>query len=79
MLPPYLHDNRALQYTNIYLLKKNVFLEIRAGAGGDEAALFVADVFRMYSRYAEQARWKIEIMSSSDGTAGGYKDDPTLE
>ena len=53
---------------------KNILLEIRAGAGGDEAALFVADVFRMYSRYAEQAGWKIEIISSSDGTAGGYKE-----
>jgi peptide chain release factor 1 len=53
---------------------KNIILEIRAGAGGDEAALFVADVFRMYSRYAEQVGWKIEIMSSSDGTAGGYKE-----
>ena len=53
---------------------KNILLEIRAGAGGDEASLFVADVFRMYTRYAEQAKWKIEIMSSSDGTAGGYKE-----
>jgi len=53
---------------------KNVILELRAGAGGDEAALFVADVFRMYSRYAEQAGWKIEIVSTSDGTAGGYKE-----
>jgi len=53
---------------------KNIFLELRAGAGGDEAALFVADVFRMYSRYAEQLNWKIEVVSSSDGTAGGYKE-----
>jgi len=53
---------------------KNVILELRAGAGGDEAALFVADVFRMYSRYAEQTGWKIEIVSTSDGTAGGYKE-----
>lgn len=53
---------------------KNIILELRAGAGGDEASLFVADVFRMYSRYAEQVGWKIEIMSSSDGTAGGYKE-----
>jgi len=53
---------------------KNIILELRAGAGGDEAALFVADVFRMYTRYAEQVGWKIEIMSSSDGTAGGYKE-----
>jgi len=53
---------------------KNILLELRAGAGGDEAALFVADVFRMYSRYAEQVGWKIEIVSSNDGTAGGYKE-----
>ncbi len=53
---------------------KNILLELRAGAGGDEAALFVADIFRMYSRYAEQAGWKMEIISSSDGTSGGYKE-----
>ena len=53
---------------------KNIILELRAGAGGDEAALFVADVFKMYTRYAEQVGWKMEIMSSSDGTAGGYKE-----
>ncbi len=53
---------------------KNIYLELRAGAGGDESALFVADVFRMYSRYAEQMGWKVEIVSTSDGTAGGYKE-----
>ncbi len=53
---------------------KNIILELRAGAGGDEAALFVADVFKMYLRYAEQVNWKVEIISSSDGTAGGYKE-----
>lgn len=53
---------------------KNIFLELRAGAGGDEAALFVADVFKMYSRYAEQLNWKIELVSTNDGTAGGYKE-----
>lgn len=53
---------------------KNIFLELRAGAGGDEAALFVADVFKMYLRYAEVMNWKVEIVSSSDGTAGGYKE-----
>jgi len=53
---------------------KNIFLELRAGAGGDESALFVADVFRMYTRYAEQMGWKVEIVSTSDGTAGGYKE-----
>ncbi len=53
---------------------KNIILELRAGAGGDEAALFVADVFKMYLRYAEQVGWRVEIISSSDGTAGGYKE-----
>ena len=53
---------------------KNVILELRAGAGGDEAALFVEDVFKMYARYAEQAGWKMEIVSTNDGTAGGYKE-----
>lgn len=53
---------------------KNIYLELRAGAGGDESALFVADVFKMYTRYAEIVGWKVEIVSSSDGTAGGYKE-----
>ena len=53
---------------------KNIILELRAGAGGDEAALFVSDVFKMYLRYAELVGWKVEIISSSDGTAGGYKE-----
>ncbi|DAB39873.1 MAG TPA: peptide chain release factor 1 [Sulfurovum sp. UBA12169] len=53
---------------------KNIFLELRAGAGGDESALFVADVFKMYTRYAEQVGWKVEIVSTSEGTAGGYKE-----
>ena len=53
---------------------KNIYLELRAGAGGDEAALFVADLFKMYVRYAESLNWKVEIVSSSDGTAGGYKE-----
>jgi peptide chain release factor 1 len=54
--------------------EKNVILEIRAGTGGDEAALFAADLFRMYSRYAEGQRWKLEVMSSSDSGAGGIKE-----
>jgi len=53
---------------------KNIFLEIRAGTGGDEAALFVADLFRMYSRYAEAKGWKIEIMSSNPIGIGGFKE-----
>ncbi|RTR02347.1 peptide chain release factor 1 [Halomonas nitroreducens] len=52
----------------------NVFLEIRAGTGGDEAALFAGDLFRMYSRYAEQHGWKVEVISASHGDQGGYKE-----
>ncbi len=54
--------------------ERNVFLEIRAGTGGDEAALFAGDLFRMYSIYAEKNRWKIEVLSHSDGEHGGYKE-----
>ena len=50
---------------------RNIFLEIRAGTGGDEAALFAGDLFRMYFRYAEQQRWQIEIISESLGEHGG--------
>ena len=53
---------------------KNVVLEIRAGTGGDEATLFAAEVFRMYSRYAETQRWKIEVTSSSESSVGGLKE-----
>jgi len=53
---------------------KNVFLEIRAGTGGDEAAIFSGDLFRMYSRYAELRGWKVEIISESAGEHGGYKE-----
>ncbi|MCK9504947.1 MAG: peptide chain release factor 1 [Porticoccaceae bacterium] len=53
---------------------KNVFLEIRAGTGGDEAAIFSGDLFRMYSRYAERNRWKVEVISESPGEHGGYKE-----
>lgn len=52
----------------------NLFLEIRAGTGGDEAALFAGDLFRMYSRYAELRSWRIEIMSAHEGDHGGYKE-----
>ena len=54
--------------------ERNVILEIRAGTGGDEAALFVANVFRMYSRYAEAQRWRVEIMSSNSTGIGGLKE-----
>ncbi len=62
MLPSDPHDN------------SNLFLEIRAGTGGDEAALFAGDLFRMYSRYAETQGWQIELMSASEGEHGGYKE-----
>jgi peptide chain release factor 1 len=53
---------------------KNVFIEIRGGAGGDEAALFAANLFRMYTRYAERHRWKIELMSANETDIGGFKE-----
>ncbi|MEJ2674232.1 MAG: peptide chain release factor 1 [Acidihalobacter sp.] len=53
---------------------RNCFLEIRAGTGGDEAALFAGDLFRMYARYAEQQGWRIETLSESEGEHGGYKE-----
>jgi peptide chain release factor 1 len=54
--------------------ERNLFLEIRAGTGGDESALFAGDLFRMYSRFAERNRWQVEIVSESPGDAGGYKE-----
>ena len=71
----------TLEHTiRLALLPKDVadeggaILEVRAGTGGDEAALFAGDLFRMYQRYAEARRWTVEILSASDGTAGGYKE-----
>ncbi|MFA7594372.1 MAG: peptide chain release factor 1, partial [Thiohalobacteraceae bacterium] len=52
----------------------NIFLEIRAGTGGDEAAIFAGDLFRMYTRYAELRRWQVEVLSESPGEHGGYKE-----
>jgi peptide chain release factor 1 len=54
--------------------ERNVFLEIRAGTGGDESALFAGDLFRMYTRYAERSRWQVEIISESSSELGGYKE-----
>lgn len=62
LLPKDPHDN------------KNIFLEVRAGTGGDEAAIFAGDLFRMYSRYAETKRWQVEIMNENHGEHGGYKE-----
>lgn len=53
---------------------KNVILEIRAGAGGDEAAIFAGDLFRMYQRFAEKQEWKLSILDLTEGTSGGYKE-----
>ena len=54
--------------------ERNIFLEIRAGTGGDESALFSGDLFRMYSRYAERQGWKVEVVSHSEGEVGGFKE-----
>ena len=65
---------------NVLLLPKdardeaNIFLEVRAGTGGDEAAIFAGDLFRMYARYAESRGWRVEILSSNPGEHGGYKE-----
>jgi peptide chain release factor 1 len=71
---------RAATDLNLLLLpkdaadEKSAILEIRAGTGGDEAALFAGDLFRMYARYAELKGWRVELMSESEGTAGGLKE-----
>ncbi|MDJ0940767.1 MAG: peptide chain release factor 1 [Woeseiaceae bacterium] len=62
LIPPDPHDNA------------NVYLEVRAGTGGDEAAIFAGDLFRMYSKYAENKGWNVEILSARDGEHGGYKE-----
>jgi peptide chain release factor 1 len=62
LIPPDPYDN------------SNVYLEVRAGTGGDEAAIFAGDLFRMYSKYAESVGWKIEILSAREGEHGGYKE-----
>jgi peptide chain release factor 1 len=54
--------------------ERNIFLEIRAGTGGDESGLFAGDLFRMYSRYAERQRWKVDIVSANESEVGGYKE-----
>ncbi|MEP6484516.1 MAG: peptide chain release factor 1 [Rudaea sp.] len=75
------HDRETLeQHLHLLLLPKdprdeaNLFLEVRAGTGGDEAAIFAGDLFRMYARYAERRGWQLEILSSSLGEHGGYKE-----
>ena len=72
-------DNLEVELQKLLLPKDpndnaNVFLEVRAGTGGDEAAIFAGDLFRMYSRYAETQRWQLEILNSNEGEHGGYKE-----
>jgi peptide chain release factor 1 len=72
-------EANALELQKLLLPKdpndeRNIFLEIRAGTGGDESALFAGDLFRMYSRYAERQRWKVEVVSASESEIGGYKE-----
>ncbi len=69
-----LHELKVLLIPKDPNDEKNVILEIRAGTGGDEAALFAADLFRMYSRYAERQGWKIDVMSTSESGTGGLKE-----
>ncbi len=73
-------ENRLTEKLKLLLLpkdpndEKNVIMEIRAGTGGEEAALFAGDLFRMYSRYAELKNWRMEILSTSDSDLGGFKE-----
>lgn len=73
-LPRIEHELKVLLLPADPLDEKNILLEIRAGTGGEEAALFGADLFRMYCRYAEKMGWKAEIMSESPSDTGGYKE-----
>jgi len=72
-------EAESLELTRLLIPKdarddSNIFLEIRAGTGGDEAAIFAGDLFRMYSRYAERQGWQVEVLSESAGEHGGYKE-----
>ena len=73
-LPELEHKIKVLLLPKDPLDEKNIILEIRAGTGGEEAALFGGDLFRMYCRYAEKMGWKVEIMSQSESDNGGYKE-----
>ncbi len=73
-LPEVEAELRVLLLPKDPLDEKNILLEIRAGTGGDEAALFAGDLFRMYCRYAERMRWKVEMMSASEIGGGGFKE-----
>ncbi|WP_298612567.1 peptide chain release factor 1 [uncultured Thiothrix sp.] len=72
-------DEQEIELQKLLLPKdphdgSNIFLEVRAGTGGDEAAIFAGDLFRMYARYAEQRRWQVEVVSQNDGEHGGFKE-----
>lgn len=73
-LPALEHEVQLLLLPKDMAGEKNVILEVRAGTGGDEAALFAGDLFRMYQRYADTRGWKVEIMSASESSVGGYKE-----
>ncbi|MCB1379224.1 MAG: peptide chain release factor 1 [Alphaproteobacteria bacterium] len=68
------HDIRILLLPKDAADERNVILEVRAGTGGDEAAIFAGDLFRMYQRYASSKGWRVEIISASEGEHGGYKE-----
>ncbi|MCX7344236.1 MAG: peptide chain release factor 1 [Alphaproteobacteria bacterium] len=68
------HDIRILLLPKDAADERNVILEVRAGTGGDEAAIFAGDLFRMYQRYASSKGWKVEVISASEGEHGGYKE-----
>jgi peptide chain release factor 1 len=68
------HDIRIALLPKDAMDERNVMLEIRAGTGGDEASLFAGDLFRMYERFASLQGWKVEVISASEGTMGGYKE-----
>ena len=68
------HDLRLMLLPKDAADERNVILEIRAGTGGDEAAIFAGDLFRMYQRYATSQGWKVDVISASDGEHGGYKE-----
>ncbi|MBX3445111.1 MAG: peptide chain release factor 1 [Parvibaculaceae bacterium] len=74
LLPKLEHDLQIMLLPKDAADERNVILEVRAGTGGDEAALFAGDLFRMYERYAASQGWKVELISVSEGEVGGYKE-----
>src|SRR3990167_507653 len=73
-LPKLEHDVEIMLLPKDAADERNVILEVRAGTGGDEAALFAGDLFRMYERYAASQGWKVELIAASEGEVGGYKE-----